>query len=178
MYTGMERQICFSRLRDHCFPDDWATHVSIGFPTIKDLIMQMLSRTPSSRPTAESVSRHIQSILGEFTLVSLDEQYHLRSDISLLRVEAKNHKNILQHVMQLIQDETISGERSVEIVQYGMRSTIASADEAAVAIMEFALQDKINSDCSLDEYMAQLVSKLLHHPEIIKARAMNKSSNK
>ena len=178
MYTGMERQICFSRLRDHCFPDDWATHVGIGFPTIKELIMQMLSRTPSSRPTAESVSRHIQSILGEFTLVSLDEQYHLRSDISLLRVEAKNHKNILQHVMQLIQDETISGERSVEIVQYGMRSTIASADEAAAAIMEFALQDKFNSDYSLDEYMAQLVSKLLHHPEIIKARAMNKSSNK
>lgn len=175
MYTGMERQICFSRLRDHCFPDDWATHVGIGFPSIKDLILNMLSRTPSSRPSAESVSRHIQSILGEFTLMSLDEQYHQRADISLLRVEAENHKDILQHVMQLIQDEANDSAQSVEIVQYGMRSAIASTDETVAAIMEFALRDKINTDCP-DDFMSHIVTKLLQHPEIIKARVIHNAS--
>ena len=176
MYTGMERQICFSRLRDQCFPDDWSTHVGTGFPSIKDLIMKMLSRTPSSRPSAESVSRHVQSILGEFTLMSLDEQYHQRSDITLLRVEAENHKNILQQVMQLIQDESIATGRSVEIVQYGMRSTIASADEAEAAIMEFALRDKFNLD-GPEKSMSQLVAKLLQHPEITKARVIHNAAN-
>lgn len=180
MYTGMERNICLSRLRNQIFPSDWEDTVGKAFPSLRGLIIGMLSVAPSARPTAESVARHIQSILGEFTILSLDTQHYNDSnpDVVLLRVEAEHRDDALPHTMQLIRDESIASGYPVEIVQYGLRSSSSnntSGEEPATAIMEFAL--KFNSDTAESSPPSRpppsaphLVNKLRSHPEIYKAR--------
>ena len=185
MYTGMERNICLSRLRHQTFPDDWENTVGKAFPTMTSLIIAMLSESPADRPTADSVARHIQSILGEFTILSLDTQHYKDNspDVILLRVEAEHRDDALRHTMQLIRDESTAAHGScpVDIVQYGLRSASSSTgnhDEPAAAIMEFALRYKSlpeNSGEGSTPYSsaAQLVTKLTAYPEIYKARQVS-----
>ena len=183
MYTGMERNICLSRLHNNVFPNDWEETIGKAFPTMRGLIVDMLSIHPSARPTAESVARHIQAVMGEFTILSLDTEHYFNNhpDVVLLRVEAEHRDNTLPHTMQLIRDESAATHGCpVEIVQYGLRSTNSSSDNnhgPATAIMEFALkfQDSAvaaseSSNALRPPAAAQLVNNLRLHPEILKAR--------
>lgn len=177
MYTGMERNICLSRLRDNkSFPNDWEDSVGRIFPTMKGLITAMLSESPLARPSAKSVASHIQSVLGEFTILSLDTRHcnSTSSDLILLRVESEHHEDALRNTMQLIRDlsKAIDGT-SFEIVQYGLRSastatTNNNGTEPVVAIMEFALKSN-----STNRSTDQLVEKLSAHPHILKARQLS-----
>jgi serine/threonine protein kinase len=179
MYTGMERQVCFGKLRDHIFPSDWDTAVGIAFPTVKPLVIDMLSRNPSKRPSAESTARYIQSILGEFTLVSLDLHHFESPDIVLLRVEAEHRDDVLQHTMQLIREEYSAATNDVaDIVQYGMRSSRASDDDKATAIMEFAIRHKYGSDTlNVSDCISDLVRNLSKRPDVLKVRQVSNNSS-
>ena len=181
MYTGMERNICLSRLRDQTFPIDWEDTIGKTFPTMRSLIVGMLSNSPSARPTAESVARHIQSVLGEFTILSLDTDHYNGNDpdVVLLRVEAEHRDDALPHTMQLIREESAATHGyPVEIVQYGLRSNGSNNNdnnEPVTAIMEFALKFHHTNGASQTSGLpppsaAQLVHNLRLHPEIFKAR--------
>lgn len=166
MYTGMERSICLSRLRDLKFPTDWNAVVGASFPSLKDLICTMLSVKPCSRPSADAVVQAIQSILAEFTILSLDNEHG--PEMILLRVEAEHREDALAHTIKLIQTATESCP--VNIVQYGLRSS--SVGERPTAIMEFAV--KSNEPKSQG---AELVRRLSERPEIHKVRQVSRSSS-
>jgi hypothetical protein len=164
MYTGMERNICLSRLREFEFPSDWQKTVGTAFPTVKGLICSMLSTKPADRPTADSVARAIQSILSEFTILSLDNKHG--PDMILLRVEAEHRDDTLGHTIKLIRSAAES-RSPVDVVQYGLRSS--SSSERPAAIMEFALH---SSDPK--EQGPELVSRLSLRPEILKVRQISR----
>ena len=168
MYTGMERNICLSRLRDLNFPKDWTDVVGSSFPTLKELICRMLSRKPSDRPCAKTVAQAIQSVLGEFTIVSLDSDKH-GPDTIMLRVEAESRGDALGHTMELIKSAAEQeGDGAFKIVQYGLRS--GSSKDRPAAIMEFALQ---SSDPK--QQGPKLVSRLARIPDIHKVRQVSRS---
>jgi serine/threonine protein kinase len=161
MYTGMERNICLSRLRHGVpvLPKDWETYVGNLFPTLSDLVLSMVSYDASRRPTAASVAQHVQSILNEFTIVSLDDSALLRQDIILLRVEARHSPDALSQTIRAIEESAADSEHQVQVVQYGLRSS------NAVAIMEFALEYSGSG--------SQLVSTLCDRPSILKVRQVS-----
>ena len=173
MYTGMERNICLSRLRDHSFPKDWVETVGVSFPTLQDLICSMLSRTPSARPTAKTVVEAIQSILGEFTLVSIDSSMHEGPDMILLRVEADHEEDVLGRTMELIRSAAAEeeGDNTFQIAQYGLRSS--SSSERPAAIMEFAVRTP-----DPKKQGPKLVSSLSEKPEIRKVRQISQTISK
>jgi hypothetical protein len=119
----------------------------------------MVSYDASRRPTAASVAQHVQSILSEFTIVSLDESALLRQDIILLRVEAQHSPDALTQTIRAIEDTATDSEHQVQVVQYGLRSS------NAVAIMEFALEYSGSG--------SQLVSALCDRPSILKVRQVS-----
>lgn len=153
MYTGMERNICLTRLRDSLkFPSDWHSTVGTVFPDLEDMITRMVRRDPSCRPSAESVARHVSAILGEFTVLALDQNHSNDPEIFLLRVEAEHREDTLGHTIRLIRDISASNG-GVTIVQYGLRSSTSSSSASSssssnitqsVAIMEFALKYENN----------------------------------
>lgn len=165
MYTGMERNICLSRLRHATpvFPKDWESVVGSSFPSLREMIQSMVSNDPSKRPTAASVAQHVQSILNEFTIVSLDEHALSRQDVVLLRVEAEHRPDSLTQTIQAIEDSARESNQDVQVIQYGLRSSNASA------IMEFALR--------YDGPGSQLVSELCKRPSILKVRQVSTSSS-
>lgn len=146
MYTGMERNICISKLRDSLiFPKDWHITVGNAFPDLEDMIRQMVRRDPSARPSAESVARHVASVLGQFTVLSLDQNHDDDPDIFLLRVEASHREDTLGHTIRLLHEITktidTGGIHDLTIVQYGLRSSSSgNTKQQAAAIMEFALK--------------------------------------
>jgi hypothetical protein len=161
MHTGMERNICLTQLRKGAFPSDWESRVGRAFPMLQGLIQSMVAVKPSDRPTAASVARHIESILSEFTLVSLDESKHQGPGMILLRVEARHRADALGETLQAIHD--LSSD--VRVVQYGLRTS--SLDERPTAIMEFAIKSvglPIGSD---------LVRELQIRPDIYKVRQVS-----
>lgn len=129
MYTGMERTIVLSKLREHIFPDPWMETVRPAFPTLHTLLQSMISNSPADRPSAEVVVRSIQTILEGFTISSIDKQHH--ENAILLRVEAKPRDDVLRHTMKLV--EEAASPESIEIVQYGLRGGTNKA------VMEFAI---------------------------------------
>ena len=131
MYTGMERHIVFSKLRNHTFPDEWHEDVASAFPTLHALLCSMISNRPSERPTAEAVAREVQSILEEFTITSLDKD-HYECGAILLRVEAKPREDVLRHTIELVKEA--SQPDNIEIAQYGLRGGTNKT------IMEFAIR--------------------------------------
>lgn len=180
MYTGMERNICLTSLRDnHSFPKDWYSKIGMSFPDLEDMILRMVQREPSARPSAESVARHINSILGEFTVLALDQNHDDDPEIFLLRVEAEHREDTLGHTIRMIREFSTSSSSTttssasvcddttneVQIVQYGLRSSSASSsnNNKPAAIMEFALKydtcssDKNNEkEFNCDDYDRQL----------------------
>jgi serine/threonine protein kinase len=183
MYTGMERGICLSQLRDHKFPLDWEQVVGDNFPTMKELIIRMLSWRPSERPTADSVVRQIQAVLGEYRVSSLDKQhFEGKPDMIILRVEAIHRDDALSTTMKLIREESCLIDTPVEIVHYGLRSG-STGNQQPSAIMEFALKfhNSHHDDDTSDQTSARndqsaassLVQQLCKHPDILKARQIS-----
>jgi len=186
MTTGMERNICLSRLRKMTFPDDWDSSVGASFTTLRELITNMVSPNPPERPTASSVARHIQSLF-EFTI--LDERRHRgRSGVLLLRVEAERRDNALARTLDAIQEASTSlmsletpsvdnGDDNeqqqkrgpAQVLQYGLCNSEDEDDDRMSpnepAIMEFALKYE---GCG-----SELADKLLQRPEIFKVRQVS-----
>lgn len=193
MYTGMERNICLSRLRESLvFPTDWHGTIGVAFPDLEDMIRRMIRREPAARPSAESVARHVSSILGEFTVLALDQNHDADPEIFLLRVEAEHREDTLGHTIRLIHEisaslllEDCSSANDVTIVQYGLRSSSSAHGSKPAAIMEFALKyndaDGADSDdcCTMGHrnmiLISRLVSNLKEQPGIYKARQVSSS---
>ena len=131
MYTTMERYKEFGGIRKGHFPSYWNSNVKPSFPTMHDLLKQMISHSPSERPSADAVSDHIDSLLREYSVQSLDKSWGKKGAL-LLRVEANEREGILAHTMKLIKDVAPNST----VLQYGLRG------QASKAIMEFALEVK------------------------------------
>jgi serine/threonine protein kinase len=128
MYTSMERYTEFGNIRKGRFPAYWMSDVKPSFPTMHDILVQMLSDSPSKRPTASVVSDQVDSILREYSIQSLDKSWEKKGAL-LLRVEAQEKEGVLQDTMKIIKDAI----PQCTILQYGLRG------QASKAIMEFAL---------------------------------------
>ena len=142
MYTGMERHIMFGRIRKRDFPNDWMDTMGRSFPKLHTMLGTMLSPDPSDRPSSEMVARHLEGLLSEFTVMSLDRTHSEDNGATLLRVEAANSDGILTRTIQSLQTA------SVQVVQYGLRS---GTDKT---IMEFALTNVDSVDGLLDMLQA------------------------
>lgn len=163
MYTGMERNICISRLREkHEFPSDWETSVSKSFPTLRELILTMLSNNPGERPKASAVAEHVQDVLGELTIISVDNGNKTADNLILIRVEADSEPDTLSNTMDQIRQAAHPG--SIDILQYGLSQTKNSH-----TIMEFALRS------SPDVEAAVLVTRLKERPRVLTARQVSLS---
>ncbi|KAL7554385.1 hypothetical protein ACHAWF_017830 [Thalassiosira exigua] len=131
MYTAMERYKEFSGIRKGAFPSYWDSHVKSSFPTMHDLLVQMISISAAERPSADAVSDHMDSLLREYSVQSLDKSWGKKGAL-LLRVETEEKDGVLASAMKLIKESAPDSK----ILQYGLRG------QAARAIMEFALQIK------------------------------------
>jgi hypothetical protein len=120
------------------------------------MLLSMVSVDPGCRPSAFSVAHHVQSILNEFTIVSLDPSL-MGQDVILLRVEAEHEPDSLSRTILAIQQSAQELGHPVQVVQYGLRSS------NAVAIMEFALSYHGGPGSAL-------VSALSRRPSILKVR--------
>ena len=164
MYTGMERNICISRLRDkHEFPSDWDSTVTASFPTLRELLLSMLSNKPENRPKASDVADHIQDVLGELTIISVGTEETSSENLILLRVEADSDPDALANTMGQIRQAAQPG--SVDILQYGL-----SQSKDSHTIMEFALRSSPEVEAGV------LVSRLKQRPRILTARQVSLST--
>lgn len=130
--TGMERNVCLSRLRQSGdFPNDWDQVAGEATGRLRALITSMLAIDPSQRPTATLVVQQVQDILGEYTILSFDP---LR-DLVLVRVQVSSDDDLLPCM------QVLKGSPS-EIVQYGLRSSTTSSAKAGESgrILEFAVR--------------------------------------
>lgn len=128
MYTTMERYEQFGGIRKGTFPSYWISSVQESFPSMHNLLIRMLSEAAAERPSAAEVFEEIDSLLGEYSVQSLDKTWGEKGAI-LLRVEAEDHPGVLSDAMRLIKESA----PSAKILQYGLRG------QASKAIMEFAL---------------------------------------
>ncbi|CAB9522052.1 activated protein kinase catalytic subunit alpha-1 [Seminavis robusta] len=173
MYTGMERHICFQKLRSDCtFPEGWQSSVCSTFPSLDQLVRSMLCLKPRDRPTADKVARHIQGLIEEHSVtLNISRHEHDIENLIFFRVEARPVPDVLKVVIDLIHGAT--APETVEVVQYGMRSgTKKSSDEKQQkrAILEFALALS-NSDASVSATRGSLLAtKLEEHDDILVAR--------
>jgi len=149
MYTSMERYKEFGGIRKGHFPNYWISHVETSFATMHDLLVQMISDSPSQRPSADAVSDHVDSLLREYSVQSLDKSWGKKGAL-LLRVEAEEKEGILAHAMKLIKDAA----PHTTILQYGLRG------QASRAIMEFALE---MADNEKNLYVENISSRLQDH---------------
>ncbi len=133
MFTAMERYKEFACIRKGDFPVYWNDFVKTSFPTMHDLLVQMISDSASERPTADAVSDRIDTLLREYSVQSLDKSWGEKGAL-LLRVEATEKEGILAHTMQLIRDAAPQSK----VLQYGLRG------QKSKAIMEFALDIEEN----------------------------------
>lgn len=124
----MERYKEFTCIRRGCFPAYWVSRVQTSFPTLHELLVQMISESASERPSADAVSEQIDSLLREYSVQSLDKSWGEKGAL-LLRVEAEETEGVLAHSMKLIKDASPCSK----VLQYGLRG------QASKAIMEFAL---------------------------------------
>jgi serine/threonine protein kinase len=128
MYTTMERYEQFGGIRKGTFPSYWISSVQESFPSMHNLLIRMLSEAAAERPSAAEVFKEIDSLLGEYSVQSLDKTWGEKGAI-LLRVEADDHPGVLSDAMRLIKESA----PAAKILQYGLRG------QASKAIMEFAL---------------------------------------
>jgi hypothetical protein len=161
MHTGMERNICLTRLRSFKFPDDFDALVTNAFPTLHPLLLSMLSENPSDRPAAAFIVGHMKSILSEYTILSLDESQHQGPGMLLLRVEADHCSDALTLTIDAVQQAAQILSEPIDVVQYGLRSS--SDGDRPAAIIELALKFK-------DGDGSPLVAELQKHPSIYNVR--------
>lgn len=146
MYTSMERYKEFSGIRKGCFPAYWVSRVQTSFPTLHELLVQMISETASERPSADAVSDQIDSLLREYSVQSLDKSWGEKGAL-LLRVEANETEGILAHSMKLIK----AASPCSTVLQYGLRG------QSSKAIMEFALELKDEERSTYVKNISQLL---------------------
>jgi serine/threonine protein kinase len=172
MSTGMERHLVFKGIRRRSFPDQWHNTVAKNFPSLHALVMIMLSPNPSERPSSAAVANHIDTLLSEYTVLSLDHTKRQDSSV-LLRVEADDNEGILQRTIKMIKE----ADPNIIILQYGLRG------QESKAIMEFALafcptRDGTSEEKSLSEQIhfetvTNIFKKLDNCKEIIGARQVS-----
>lgn len=143
MTTGMERHVCFSSLRHHQFPAEWNNGMATHFPKLHSMLCSMLSIDPAGRPSAEAIAQHMATLMGEFTVLSIESRGD--TSVGLLRVEAEPTDGVLARTMKLITD-TANGATAIE--QYGLRG------ESNKTILEFALSQPT------EEVMSKIVAAL------------------
>jgi len=160
MYTGMERHMVFSRLRQREFPKDWKAGVAKLFPGLHAMLNTMLSPKPSDRPSAQVIVNQMEKLLSEFTVQSIDASLQENSSC-LLRVEAEPNDGVLAKTIKLIRESALG----VSIDQYGLRGGESKA------IIEFALSDTDHVG------LASILTALEACPEIIVARQVVSSKN-
>eukprot|EP00521_Asterionellopsis_glacialis_P010545 CAMPEP_0195292734 /NCGR_PEP_ID=MMETSP0707-20130614/10747_1 /TAXON_ID=33640 /ORGANISM="Asterionellopsis glacialis, Strain CCMP134" /LENGTH=1451 /DNA_ID=CAMNT_0040353279 /DNA_START=120 /DNA_END=4475 /DNA_ORIENTATION=+ len=140
MYTGMERHIVFEGIRRRAFPKSWNDNVAMSFPSLHSLLESMLSPKPAERPSAASVAQHISSLLGEYTVLSLDRsKAHIEGTV-FLRVEAKAVEGVLPRAIKLIKEAA----PGVNIAEYGLRG------QESKSILEFALSSEESPSAESD----------------------------
>lgn len=126
----MERFKVLEGIRKQVFPLSWNATVAKQYPSIHEILTSMLSHVPEQRPSAKDVTNHIESLLGEYTVLSLDLDNTATCEGAIfLRVEAEDNEGVLARTIKLIKEAT-SG---VTIIQYSLRG------QESKAIMEFAL---------------------------------------
>jgi len=170
--TGMERHLVFKGIRRRSFPDQWHNIVAKAFPPLHTLLMTMLSPNPSERPSSAAVANRIDTILSEYTVLSLDHAKRQDSSV-LLRVEAEDNEGILQRTTKMIKE----ADPNIIILQYGLRG------HESKAIMEFALafcptdngksEEKSLLEQNHFESVTSIFKKLENCKEIIGARQVS-----
>lgn len=140
MKTGMERDKVFSGIKqqEQKFPLEWHSTVVKHFPTVHSLLVNMLSHDPRRRPTAAEVVEHVEGLLSQYTVQSLDRTSHREGHV-FLRIEAEDNEGVLARTIKLIKESSTE----VKIVQYSLRG------QEKKAIMEFSLDLE---GCLLDTY--------------------------
>ena len=136
MYTAMERCERFGDIRKQKFPAYWISSVKKTFPKMHELLVCMLSESASERPSANEVFDEVDSLLGEYSVQSLDKAWGKKEGVILLRVEADDHPDVLSRCNAIIKDAA----PSAIILQYGLRG------QASKAIIEFALEAPKDED--------------------------------
>ncbi len=166
MNTGMERIKVFQGIKSKqiSFPPEWHSTIAKQFPRVHSLLSSMLSHNPEERPTAVNVVNSIETLLDEYTVLSLDRKSYQGGYI-LLRIEAESAEGVLPRTMKLITD---SAPR-VKIVQYSLRG------QDTKAIMEFALdlQTKPESTHTNNNDLDQILESLNKSHEINTVRQIN-----
>lgn len=145
LYTTHERYKEFCGIRKGQFPSYWNTHIKTSFPSLHDILVQMISPKPSKRPSAADVSEHIDKMLAEYSVQSLDKSWGKKGAI-LLRVEADEAEGVLSATMKLIK----TAAPNAIILQYGLRG------QASKAIMEFAIEIANDEKGSLERISSSL----------------------
>jgi serine/threonine protein kinase len=147
LYTTHERYKEFSGVRRGSFPIYWDSNIKTSFPSLHDILIRMISPIPSKRPSANEVSEHIDKLLGEYSVQSLDKSWGKKGAI-LLRVEADEEEGVLAGAMKLIK----AASPDVKILQYGLRG------QNSKAILEFAIEITADEKASLDKISSSLRS--------------------
>ncbi len=155
MYTSMEKYQEFVKIRKGQFPNYWNSNIKKSFPTLHDLLVRMTSHTSSQRPSAALVSEHIDSLLAEYSVQSLDKSWGEKGAL-LIRVEAEEAEGVLAKSRKLIKEST----PDAKILQYGLRG------QDSKAIMEFALD--------AEEGALETISRILQEHDMIVRRISNK----
>eukprot|EP00523_Entomoneis_sp_CCMP467_P006287 CAMPEP_0168731760 /NCGR_PEP_ID=MMETSP0724-20121128/7426_1 /TAXON_ID=265536 /ORGANISM="Amphiprora sp., Strain CCMP467" /LENGTH=1205 /DNA_ID=CAMNT_0008778767 /DNA_START=45 /DNA_END=3663 /DNA_ORIENTATION=+ len=155
MYTGMERNICLTKLRQQLsFPSDWDAVVGCHASSIKKLLLSMLERKAFARPTASGVVQQIKDLMGELTILSPTTLTNT-SDLVLLRVESTCKENPLQDAINHI-NEASRPYGKVDILQSGM-----ARENERVTVMEFAMQSSTVDGAKLVKHLEKVPQVLL-----------------
>lgn len=121
--TGMERAIVLKELHEQRLPQGWP--VQNEHPEVCDLIIRMLSKNPSERPSAEDVVQTITRLQGKQQVLGDRPE-----GSTVLRIEA-SREEVLTEAKAAIRN--VSSQ--IQIVQYGWRG---EADKG-FSMMEFVL---------------------------------------
>lgn len=164
----MERHIVFEGIRRREFPKSWNEKVAMSFPSLQNLLESMLSPKPAERPSAASVAQHISSLLGEYTVLSLDRsKAHIEGTV-FLRVEAKAEEGVLPRTIKLIKEAA----PEVTISQYGLRG------QESKSILEFALslgsdEDLLSAESHWSQSLQCIIEKMEESEDISLVRQVS-----
>lgn len=147
LYTTHERYKEFSGIRKGQFPSYWNSNIKTSFPTLHDILVRMISPTPAKRPSAADLSEHIDNMLAEYSVQSLDKSWGKKGAI-LLRVEADEEEGVLAATMKFIK----VAAPNATILQYGLRG------QNSKAVMEFAIEISVEEKASLEKISSSLRS--------------------
>jgi len=155
MHTGMERMRVFEGIRrkNFVFPEKWHLNVAKQFPSVHCLLLSMLSHDPKERPSASEVAADIESLLSEYTVLSLDQSSIMVDGVIFVRVETDDTEGSLARTIKIIKDLS----PVIHIHQYGLRV------KGCKKIMEFALSiasDATNGGVTIEEHLRCLFAKL------------------